>query len=459
LGSTAATDTRLGPDGSLRITSNDQTSSYVSGSDFFSERFSGTGEAKGSLVFVGFGISAPELGHDDYRDADVSNRVVIMLDHKPGKQDRASAFDGNVLSEYARSVRKALEAQRRGASAVLLVSDIHNHPTTPSQSRWMSDVWPRDSGRVPAYQLGDWIDELQLPVLRISPELAESLLVESDASLATVTRRAETPGGMTPAVHQDVLLEVAATVYREHVPEHNLVGLIEGADPLLRDEWIIVCAHYDHEGTAATGIFNGADDNASGIAGLLEIAEAYATAAARGQRPRRSILLAAWNAEERGLLGAWAYTERPLRPLDRTIAVLNMDMIGRSEEVPENPGARFRGLEPQTAESNTDAVNLIGYSYSDDLRAAAEAANLEIGLKLRFRYDNSQSNLLRRSDHWPFLTRGVPALFVHTGLHPDYHTERDQPETLDYEKMSQVVQLVHELSWSLAQNDRRPTLD
>lgn len=450
---------RLGPDGSVRITSNDQTSSYVSGSDFFPERFSGTGEANGSLVFVGFGISAPELGHDDYREVDVRNRVVVVLDHEPGEQDRASVFDGDVLSEYARSVRKALEAQRRGASAVLLVSDIHNHPTTPSLSRRMSDVWPREWGRAPGYQLGAWVDELQLPVLRISPELAESLLVEDDASLATVTRRAETPGGMTPAAHQDVLIEVAATVYRDHVPEHNVVGLIEGADPVLRDEWIIVCAHYDHVGTTSAGIFNGADDDASGVAGLLEIAEAYALAAARGERPRRSILLAAWNAEERGLLGAWAYTERPLTPLDRTIAVLNMDMIGRSEEVPENPGGRFRGLESQTAESNADAVNLIGYSYSDDLRAAAEAANLETGLELRFRYDDSRSNLLRRSDHWPFLTRGVPALFVHTGLHPDYHTERDRPETLDYEKMSRVVQLVHELSWSLAQNDRRPTLD
>jgi hypothetical protein len=450
---------RLGPDGRLHITSNDETSSFVSGNDFFPERFSGTGEAKGSPVFVGFGISAPELGHDDYRDTDVSNRVVVMLDHEPGEWDRDSLFDGDILSEYARSVRKALEAQLRGASAVLFVSDIHNHPTTTSPSRRMSDVWPRDSGRAPRYQLGAWVDELQLPVLRISTELAESLLVEKEASLAAVTRQAETPGGMTPIAYQEVLIEVAATVYRDHVPEHNVVGLIEGADPLLRDEWIIVCAHYDHEGTTATGIFNGADDDASGVAGLLEIAEAYALAAARGQRPRRSILLAAWNAEERGLLGAWAYTERPLTPLSRTVAVLNMDMIGRSEEVPENPGGRFLGLEPQTAESNADAVNLIGYSYSDDLRMAAEAANGDTGLELRFRYDDNRSNLLRRSDHWPFLTRGVPALFVHTGLHPDYHTERDRPETLDYEKMSRVVQLVHELSWSLAQNDTRPTLD
>lgn len=450
---------RLGQAGRLRVTRDDHSSSFTFGSDYFPERFSGTGEATGGLVFVGFGISAPELGHDDYGKTDISDQVVVILDHEPGEHDQASLFDGDVLSEYARSVRKALEAQRRGASAVLLVSDVHNHPTIPPLNRPISDVWPRVWGRVPGYQLGAWVSELRLPVMRISTELAERLLATNDSSFGTVTRRAETPGGMTPVAHPEIVVNVAAEVYREHVPEHNVVGLIEGADPLLRDEWIILSAHYDHEGTTDSGIFNGADDDASGVAGMLEIAEAYALAAARGHRPRRSILLAAWNAEERGLLGAWAYTERPLMPLSATVAVLNMDMIGRSEEVPENGGRRFHGLDPQTAESNTDAVNLIGYSYSSDLRAAAEAANVETVLELRFRYDNSRSNLLRRSDHWPFLARGVPALFVHTGLHPDYHTERDQPDTLDYKKMSRVVKLVHELSWNLAQADARPTLD
>ena len=227
---------------------------------------------------------------------------------------------------------------------------------------------------------------------------------------------------------------------------------------MLRDEWIILSAHYDHEGITPQGIFNGADDDASGVAGLLEIAEAYALAGDHGLQPRRSVLLAAWNAEERGMLGAWAYTEQPLAPLDKTIAVINMDMIGRHEEVPENGGFRFRGLQPQTAESNANAVNLLGYSYSTDLRVAAEAANAG-RLELRFRYDDSRSNLLRRSDHWPFLFHGIPALFVHTGLHPDYHTQRDQPDRLDYDKMSRIVRLVHQLSWDLAQHDARPAYD
>jgi hypothetical protein len=134
-------------------------------------------------------------------------------------------------------------------------------------------------------------------------------------------------------------------------------------------------------------------------------------------------------------------------------------MIGRDEEVPPNGGPRFAGLDPQTAAANHNAVNIMGYSRSADLRRAAELANRSIELDLRFRYDNNRSNLLRRSDHWPFLFRGVPAIFLHTGLHPDYHTERDRPEKINYEKMERIVRLVYQMSWNLADAPARPRLD
>lgn len=451
---------RLGTNTHFNLTIGDEPLSSRLGNDFFPERFSGTGTAEGKLVFAGYGISAPELGHDDYGDSDLTNQVVLVFDHEPGEADPNSPFDGMMLSEYSRSVRKALEAQQRGAAAILLVEDVHNHSMGRSFGQRMSATWPRVQGRAPRYHLGNWVNELRIPAVRISAEHAERLLMNSEnASLSSLAQLADTPGGVTPIERPDIRIDITTTVYRERIQEHNIVGLIEGTDPVLRNEWIILCAHYDHEGTTSNGIFRGADDDASGVAGLLEIAEAYALAAKNGQRPKRSILLAAWNAEERGLLGAWAYVEEPLIPLADTVAVLNMDMIGRNEEIPENGGRRFYGLEPQTAESNKNAVNLLGYSFSNDLRLTADAANAQIGLQLRFRYDDSPSNLLRRSDHWPFLTQGVPALFVHTGLHPDYHTLDDQPEALNYDKMSQVVRLVHEMSWSLAQSDQRPHLN
>ena len=223
---------------------------------------------------------------------------------------------------------------------------------------------------------------------------------------------------------------------------------------------MIVCAHYDHDGADGPRIFNGADDNGSGTIGLLAIAQAYAMAAKAGQRPRRSVLLAAWNSEERGLLGAWAYTEDPMRPLDKTVGVLNMDMIGRNEEVPEGQGntGRFRGLDVQTAESNANAVNVIGTARSPSLLSVIERANANIGVTLRLRYDNNVSQLMRRSDHWPFLNRGIPGVWFHSGLHPDYHTVNDDADRINYEKMEKISRLVYQASWDLAQQNGRPTL-
>ena len=162
--------------------------------------------------------------------------------------------------------------------------------------------------------------------------------------------------------------------------------------------------------------------------------------------------------EERGpLLGSWAYTEAPTFPLDCTVAVLNMDMVGRNEEVPVGGGPRFNGLEVQTAESNRNAMNILGYSRYPELSALVERVNkAAYGLELKMRYDNNRSNLLRRSDQWPFLQNGVPALWFHTGLHPDYHTQYDRPERVNYEKMEKFARLVHQVSWVLANQDAPP---
>ena len=427
--------------------------------DFIPAPFSAAGRATGPVVFAGFGITADGLEHDDYRQADVADKVVLVLDHEPGEFDPRSPFAGIVTSEHGAAIRKALAAQRRGAAAVAIAPDVHNHTRWWTVPDLASRFWPRSQPRVPRYQLAAWLDGVQIPVVRISSSLAERLAGAAGRTLQELGAHAETGGGGTAVELPGVDLEVTVRVRHATTPVDNVVGLIEGADPELRDEWIIICAHYDHEGVIGDRIFNGGDDNASGVAGLLEIAEAYGVAARAGRRPRRSILLAAWNAEEQGLLGAWGYTEQPLAPLEDTVAVINMDMIGRSEEVPAGGGYRFAGLEPQTAESNRNAVNIIGSTYSDDLRAATSAANRTAGLDLRFRYDSNRSNLVRRSDHWPFLFNAVPAIFVHTGLHPDYHTERDHPDTLEYEKMARVVQLVYELSWDLAAGGPRPAFN
>jgi Zn-dependent M28 family amino/carboxypeptidase len=301
-------------------------------------------------------------------------------------------------------------------------------------------------------------DRVRIPAVEISAALASTLLQGTGRSLDEIARESESPRGRRPFPIPNVRIDVSTSVQRVPVPDRNVVAGMAGSDPQLREEWIILGAHLDHEGADGTRTFAGADDNGSGTVALLEIAEAYAEAARGGQRPRRSVLFAFWNSEERGLLGSWAYTEQPLVPLDRTVAVLNIDMVGRNEEVPANGGSRFQGLPPQSARSNEDAVNVLGYSYAPELAEEVVRANASFRLDVRQRYDNVAATLLSRSDQWPFLLQGVPAVWFFSGLHTDYHTPADRPEKINYAKLTRIARLIHQTSWALAQQARRPRL-
>jgi hypothetical protein len=427
---------------------------YKSGQEFYPQRFSASGTATARVVFAGFGIVAPKWNHDDYK-GDVKGSIVLVLDHEPGERDPKSPFEGVVTAEPAAAWRKALAAQEKGAIGVLFVSDVHNHPDPSNFEQAARNFWPATASRIPSYTLAAWADRIRIPAVQISPALAASLLPFNGMSLEEMGKRAETAGGITPVpLGREITL--TTSVNRHIVPDRNVLGLIEGSDPKLKDEWVLVTAHFDHDGVNGTQILNGADDNGSGTVALLEIADAYALAAQQGQRPKRSILFCAWNSEERGLLGAWAYTEFPPAPLANIAGVLNMDMIGRNEEVQVGGGNRFNGLEVQTAESNANAVNMMGFARAPELAAVVDAANAGIGLDIKKRYDNNTSNLVRRSDQWPFLQRGVPALGFMTGLHPDYHTQYDRPEKINYAKMEKIARLIHQASWNLANAPARP---
>jgi Zn-dependent M28 family amino/carboxypeptidase len=425
------------------------------GQECYPHRFSAAGSVTAAVVFTGFGISAPSLGYDDY-NGDVKGRVVLMLDHEPGERDPDSAFDGVVTSESSTAWRKALAAQEKGAAAVLFVSDVHNHPGVANFEAAARNYWPEKPPRILNYMLATWADRIRIPVAQVSPAIAAMLVAGTNKPFDELAKSAESARGFTPLALPGPRVTIHTSVDRHVVPDRNVVALLEGSDPRLKNEWVIVSAHYDHNGADATQIFNGADDNGSGVVALIEIAEAYALAAKDGLRPKRSVLFAAWNSEERGLLGAWAYTEQPLAPLSSIAAVLNMDMIGRNEEIPVGGGNRFAGLDIQTAESNSNALNLMAFSKVPDITSAVERANGGIRLELKKRYDNNSSNLVRRSDQWPFLQRGVPAMGFITGLHPDYHTQYDRPEKINYVKMEKIARLVHQVSWDIANADGRP---
>lgn len=431
------------------------------------------GTASASLAFVGFGIVEERLGWDDYQGQDVRGRIVVMLEREPGVDDPASPFDGVVTAEASRAWRKVLAAQERGAVGVLFVRDVHNRSDTGNWPLLHASQWPADPRRIERFTLAAWTERITIPAAQVSEEIAAVLVGGSGRSLTELAEEAEAAeSGLGVIDLPGQTVSFTTSVRRNTTRGHNVLAMIEGSDPELQNEVVIIGAHHDHNGMGPfqgddeEHVFNGADDDGSGTVGVLATAAAYARAAERGDRPRRSVLFAIWDAEERGLLGAWYYTLRPLFPLPRTVANLNLDMIGRNEEVPQNAGSRFRGLEAQTSTSNANAINILGSTRTPTLASVVDSANTALAaatdaeaLTLRFRYDNNESNLLRRSDHWPFLESGVPAVWFHTGLHPDYHTPDDDPERIEYEKMTRIVRLVHQTSWEIANAETRPTLD
>ena len=432
---------------------------YGLGADFYPLGITASGSASGQATFVGYGIDVPRIPHSDFGDGGLDGHILLVLEGEPDPDDPRSPFDGVVRSEASRDLRKVWAAQARGAAGVLFVTDVANVDAAQDLTASFTAYWPEQPRRIPRFSLAKWTDRVTIPVLRISTAMADGLARRGGRSLEDLAEAAQADGGIVPISLGTEQIAISASVERQVVTGRNVLAKVTGDNPELSGEAVLISAHHDHNGADEEGVFNGADDDASGTVGVLEIAAAYAEASSQGVRPDRTVVFALWDAEERGLLGAWHYTESPTHPLRDIVAVLNLDMIGRNEEVPEDGGPRFRGLEPQTSESNQLALNVLGTTYSQDLRSLLEPMAGAHELELRFRYNNNRSNLLRRSDHWPFLQHRVPAVWFHTGLHPDYHTRDDAADRINYPKMTRVVTLVHDLSWQLATRPGRPAYD
>jgi Zn-dependent M28 family amino/carboxypeptidase len=224
---------------------------------------------------------------------------------------------------------------------------------------------------------------------------------------------------------------------------HNVVGVLDGSDPALRNETVLFSGHFDHEGIWEGKIYHGADDNGTGTVGVIELARAFAR---NPEKPKRSLVFAVFAAEERGLLGSYYYAANPVRPLAGTRAVINFDMIGRNEA----PSAQTEGLTQISADTSNE-LGLIGTINSPDYRTAVEHANQHVGLKLTYKWDQDAAlNIFQRSDQFPFAIREVPAVWWFTGFHPDYHQPSDTVEKINFEKMQKILQLAYLTGWSFA---------
>ena len=441
------TAAKLAAENALEIRLNaSQSLRLKPGQGYYPQRFSANSRATGALVFCGFGIRTEDFGQA------AKDRIAVVLMHEPGEFDPESPFDGLIMSEAANPLRKTLLAQEKGAVGILFVEDKHNHPEDAGFAASFESARPADPLAAGRFLLSEWVDKVHIPAAQISPALAETLLQGTGNALLEFCRKAESYPTFQPIPLPGPAADLSISIDRIPVRGRNVVAMVEGLDPVLRNEAIIICGHHDHNGTEDGVIMPGADDDVSGVVATIDIAEAYVQAALTGQRPRRSLIFASWDAEEQGLVGARHYTEHPLFPLEKTVAVLNMDLIGRNEEILPTLDWRFRGLEVQTSESNVNTINILGLTRFPRMRPPLEKANGPFGLTIKSKIDNNASQLLRRSDHWPFMQRGVPALWFLTGIHPDYHTTYDRADRINGEKMERVARLVHEMSWLIAQD-------
>ncbi|MBI3697674.1 MAG: M20/M25/M40 family metallo-hydrolase [Acidobacteria bacterium] len=407
----------------------------------FSCRFPDSVRITAGVVFAGYGITAPELGYDDYAGIDARGKFVLVLAGEPQRTQADSVFNGRGDTIYAGSRVKTLNAQQHGAVGVLLVG-----------CRVGSLVRSTSGGEVraslPAQALVG--GRITIPLVNVFAPIADDLLPDR-RELERKIDAAPKPQSFELARVKRITLD-HRVVRSQRVNSVNVAGWIEGSDRALRDETVILCAHHDHLGSVAEGYFPGANDNASGAAAVIELARTFA---ASGLHPRRSVLFIVFGSEEVGLLGSHYYIQDPLRPLDKTVGVVNLDMIGQNE----TPNPQTDGSWHVPADTS-NAVNPIGTHYAPELRRMIEAVNQKVGLKLDFRLDADHSlDIFQRCDHYPFALERIPAIWLFAGFHPEYHRTTDTVDRLNMPKMLKIAKLAMRLAWELANQPGRPKFE
>jgi hypothetical protein len=394
------------------------------------------------LVFAGYGIAAPEYAYDDFKGIDVRGKVVMVLTHEPQEHDAKSRFKGRYNTVHAFNWWKPEVIRQHGAAGILMVQEkIPDRKTVRKPSGPTNGQIRTDRGSH-ALTSPFW----DLPFFTLSRQAADELLRPSGQTIDQLQDEIDRSGQPHSMPVPDVTVDLRrAIANREVVQTRNVVGVIQGSDPTLKDEYVLVTGHYDHVGQSGPFIYHGADDNASAVAAVIALAEAFK---ASPTPPKRSLMFLIFEAEEDGLLGAFHYIGHPIAPLDKTVAVLNSDMIGRDEDDPEWN---------TTADQNRNQVNVIGTLYNPDLRRVIDRENQQIGLKLDYKTDsNDPEGWFSRSDHYPFAIKGVPMVLFNTGEHPDYHTANDTWDRINYPKMEKITRLIYLSAKTLANSSTRP---
>jgi len=396
--------------GEPRIDSNLVRRSYRPNTDFEPSGLSSGGRAAGEVVFTGYGIRVPQADHNDYEGVDVKGKIVLLLAGAPGGR----------LAEYGDLRRKASTAREMGAAAVLVVMP-QNSDVAWQPSRF-DLAGATDAG---------------LPILLVRRPIVVDWLQHTGKYLDGLETDAN--AGKNVSTATGVHVRLATDVRQVDKVTANVAGLIEGSDPVLKNEVVVIGAHLDHLGmggpgslarSSAPAIHHGADDNASGTAGVMQLAR-YFGHLPPASRPKRSLLLICFSGEELGLLGSDDYVKHPLKPLAQTVAMLNMDMVGRLRD---------------------NKLLVIGSGTAREWNGLLDDVNRTAGFTL----SRSESGF-GASDQQSFYTHDVPVLFFFTGIHPDYHTPTDTADKINAPGEAKVLQMVAACAERIADRPARPT--
>jgi Zn-dependent M28 family amino/carboxypeptidase len=384
---------------------------FKPGEEFRPLAFSSPGALAGEVAFAGYGIVAKDLDYDDYAGLDVKDRVVLLLRFGPGGDDPQSKW-----AAFMPLRLKVSTARDAGARAVLIVTGPRT-PNVPDQLVPLrADASLADAG---------------IPAFTVTRAVAEALFAGSGQTLDAAQAKIDESAKPAPLALPGVRLQATADLTPKRSTTRNVVGLLPEASAAA--DAIVVGAHYDHLGLGASGsldpapdgkIHHGADDNASGVAGVLELARRFKARAKGGEPLRRSVYFVAFGAEEVGVLGSSHFVKSPPRPLDHIAAMVNMDMIGRLRE---------------------DTLDVHGVGTSPVWKPLLEEANRTPALKLKLHEGGYGP-----SDHSPFYAAGRPVFFVFTGNHPDYHRPSDTADKVDAGGIARVLDLVEPVAVALA---------
>lgn len=407
----------------------------------------------GEVVFAGYGIKADKYKYNDFDNLKTEGKILLVMDRAPMSENGEKClFEEPNWSSAMSFQMKLTTLIYSKAKAILFVSDPKSgfqsfDESNPGIAGYLKSTVTLNSEKpeiVNQFMAG-------MPkVIFIHRIVADELLKGSGHSLEELQKSIDSTLQPHSFTITDKLLKINEVSLLEEKVLNNVAGYIEGSDPVLKNEIVVFSGHYDHIGASGSKINTGADDDASGCAALLSMAEAFQSLQ---KKPLRSILFLWVSGEEIGLYGSKSYVDNPLFPLEKTVADLNMDMIGRVKGVADSTKEN-----PMTG---PNTVFVITDSQSKDLRSIAD----EIDKKSPLDFDYSLSGrdhplqLFARSDHYNFVKKDIPVLFFTTGLHTDYHTPGDVVEKIDFKKMEIVTRTMFEIGLTVANRKTRLIVD